>query len=202
VDLLRLVGSPRAAGEALDAAVARFPESPPLHERFRARALEERGIDGLQLDYDDLEKRIGASPPLDWFRGYASLVAAEFRRRAGSEESARAEYGRALERLQRSAQARESFRDSAYHYVVLALAGRGRSWLESGDLDHAVDDLAETVLWRSASLDSEDGLGRTPRTTLGLLREALEREGRRELRERLESKIAEVDPELASRPAR
>ena len=95
-DFLRNLGARERAAQVLAAGLERFPESWSLHARLRAQGLEERGIEGLESVYGTRLAAPGRPPSLEWFAGYASLVTAEYYRRAGNPAEALAAYDRAV----------------------------------------------------------------------------------------------------------
>src|SRR6185436_16251737 len=113
----------------------RFPESWILHERLRGRVLWERGPDGLEATYSAMLARPDAPPALEWFAGYASLVAAEHHRRANEAPQAVASYERAIAHYQHDGELHAEHAASADHYVAMARAGKARVELEQGDLE-------------------------------------------------------------------
>src|SRR5690606_8452099 len=80
-DFLWDLGAVGEAARILEEGVLRFPASAVLHDRFRGLTLERHGVAGLEPAYVALLAKSDA-PVLRWYAGLASLVAAEFRRRA------------------------------------------------------------------------------------------------------------------------
>jgi hypothetical protein len=202
VDMLVSLDAPEVAREALERDLARFPDSAALHERLRARLLEDRGLEALEQDY---ERRVAAAPssaPLQWFAGYASIVAAEFEKRAGENQRSKDAYGRAIQHFDKSAALDAETKDNSDHFAAMALAGRARIAMEEGDLERAVADLVAALARKPTILETEDGLGRTPMLTIRALRFLLDDKKRDDLREKLEAALEEIDPDLASRPAK
>ncbi len=196
VDLLNQVGAPDVAAAALKQAMARFPESSGIHDRYRARVLAEKGLEGLEPAYAALVAETPDSAGLRWFAGYATLVVAEFHKRGLRDDEAAAAYGRAIDLFETSVEVNPWYRDTASHYVALALAGRGRIALEKGDLESAVGDLVACVERRPEAVESEDGLGRTPQITLMALRGTLEREEKADLLAKLRAALEDANVEL------
>jgi tetratricopeptide (TPR) repeat protein len=189
------------AAHVLDAGLARFPSSWDLHDRLRGRVFEDRGLEGLEPAYEERLAGLGATPELRWYAGYASLVAAEFDRRAGDSEAAQASYGRAIEHFERAAGDAPGMRDSADHYIALALAGRARMALEQGDLATALDQLLASLERHSEAAASLDGLGLTPVMTAQMLLARLKERGDAERADRLQEALDALDPELLKPPA-
>jgi tetratricopeptide (TPR) repeat protein len=201
-DFLRWFGASQTP-EILDRALARFPESWVLHDRLRGRVLRERGVAGLEPVYESMLQQVGASPNLQWFAGYASVVAAEFHRRGGDDEAALAAYDRAIAHYEAGAEANPSTTRSAAHYVAMALAGRARMALERGDLAAAKTEILaafEREPWAAGSLD---GLGIQPTATARMLLRRLMESGELEAAAEIQAgldHLAELDPELVKLP--
>src|SRR5262249_13787842 len=79
------------AEHVLDQGLLRFPDSFALHKRLRNRLLAERGGEGLIAWY---EQKLAANsepkdaPILEWYAGYACLVAAESAKRSRHDDVA------------------------------------------------------------------------------------------------------------------
>ena len=200
-DFLRSIGASGPAAVALDAGLKRFPESWILHDRLRGRLLRERGAAGLEADYATRLKEEGASANLAWFAGYASMVAAEFHRRAGDEEQALAAYDRALAHYATVTERNPDSRESADHYAALAIAGRARLAFERGDHELALAEILTSFERRPAAAGSLDGLNITPVDTAKMLRARLEDEGQGELVARLDQALSSLNPEHLELPA-
>jgi hypothetical protein len=184
-DFLQWFGAGAAADEVLDEALGRFPDAFQLHDRLRARILKERGADDLEAVYRDVLSRAGASPNLEWFAGYTSIVSAEFHRRAGREDESLAAYGRAVEHFDASARETPETEASSAHYAAVALAGRARLELESGDLEAALAHVLASFERSPHSAATLDGLNVTPVGTAQMLHARLVSEERGEDAERL-----------------
>ena len=202
-DFLRWIGATPRAMQALEEGLARFSESGPLHERLRNRLLWDQGADGLEAAYDRMLAG-EPTPGLTWFAGYASLIAAEHRRRAGELEAAEASYGRAIAHFDAALTVEPSYRDGADHYAALALAGRARLALDAGKLEAATDGLLASFDRRPESAATPDGLNLTPVDSAKMLRARLAEAGMEEPLGRLQTglaALAELDPELLELPA-
>lgn len=201
-DLLLSVEALDAADRVLLAGLQKFADSAPLHERYRNRVLADKGISGLDAAYAELIKKNPNSAAIAWFSGYAAIVSAEFHKRSGNDSDAKNAYTHTIEQFRRSVQIDATYEETANHYISLALAGRARVHLESGDLDSAVFDMIAALQLKPEIYESEDGLGRTPKMTLNAMRWVLDEKKRADLREKLEAALEKIDPEIASRPAK
>jgi hypothetical protein len=199
-DLLQWFGAKGEAGRALERAVARFPDSPLLHGRLRARILEERGVDGLDTAYVELLRK-SASPELESFAGYADLVAAEFRRRSGDGAAALAAYDRAVAHYDHVVATRPELKDGSDHYVAVALGGKARVLFEQKDDDGALAQLLAAFERRPASAATLDGLNLSAVDTARTLLARLKEEKRVEAAAKLEAALQNLDPELLELPA-
>jgi hypothetical protein len=200
-DFLRWFGAGAVADAVLDRALARFPEAFVLHDRLRARLLNERGAEGLEAAYVEVLERAGASPNLEWFAGYTAIVSAEFHRRGGRPAEARAAYERALEHFLASARANPQTEASSAHYRALALAGRARLELEAGELESALADLEASFEASPDSASALDGLNATPVGTAQMLHARLTALERAEEAERIGAALARLDPVHLELPA-
>ncbi len=200
-DILTWLGASAQAAQVLDQGLERFPESWDLHERLRARVLKERGADGLETLYAEKLGAPGAPANLEWFAGYAALVAAESHRRAGELERALAAYDRAIAHYERGVQKNPETRASADHYVALALAGRARIAYERGDPERALAELISSLERKPEAAATLDGLNISPADTARMLRARLTELERDDLAARLEAALGKLDPELLELPA-
>jgi tetratricopeptide (TPR) repeat protein len=202
-DFLSWIGATPRAHEVLEEALTRFPDSPVLHERLRARVLWEDGPQGLEREYAALLARAesqDSSTQLLWFSGYASLVAAEQWRHRSEFDEAQASYGRSIERFERSAVEFPDGRDSCDHYAALAEAGLARLALQANDLDRATDLLLASLARRPASAATQDGLGITPIMTAKMLKARLADSDTPERAEAVQAALDALDPELLEPP--
>jgi tetratricopeptide (TPR) repeat protein len=200
-DFLRSLGAVAQAGRVLREGLARFPDSPQLHDRLRGRVLFEKGVEGLEKTYEEMLTREDASPNLEWFAGYASLVAAEFYRRSGRDEEAFGAYDRGIAHYERAIASNPESRDSSDHYVALALAGRARLDLEHKNYEVAVEEILASFARRPDAAASLDGLGFSPVGTAQMLLAALEEIERPEMAARIQAGLDALDPELLRLPA-
>jgi hypothetical protein len=200
-DFLRWLGATPRANQALDAGLARFPGSWVLHERLRGRILWEKGPDGLEATYTELLAKPDAPAELEWFAGYAALVAAENHRRAGAAEQALAAYERGIARFEHDARAHPDHRASSDHYVALALAGRARIALELQDLERAARAILAALERCPPAANALDGLGITPIETATMLQARLAQAGPAELARAVQAGIDALDPRYRELPA-
>jgi tetratricopeptide (TPR) repeat protein len=199
-DFLQLMGAPGQAATVLDAGLERFPESWGLHGRLRARILKEKGVDGLEPAYEAMLAAPGASPNLEWFAGYTSLVTAEFHRRASTVDQAYAAYERAISHYEQGIAANPESRASADHYIALAIAGRARIAFERGDDEAAVEYVLASFDRNPNAAATLDGLGHSAVTTAQLLQQRLARRDRPALAQTVQTALDELPPEMLEPP--
>lgn len=200
-DFLRWLGGTPRANAILDDALARFPGSPLVHDRLRARMLWEAGPDGLEAAYASRLAQADAPPEMVWFAGYASLVAAEQHRRASDVDKALAAYDRGIARYEDFVTRAPERRGTADHFVALALAGRARLWLERGDLAAATRDVLASFARGPEAGASPDGLNITPVDTAKMLRTRLEAAQDAGLLASLQAGMDALDPRLLEKRA-
>ena len=200
-DLLAQLGATGQAARVLDAALERFPDSWALHERLRRRVLEDKGLAGLEATYEQMLRDKGPKPNREWFAGYASLVTAEFEKRAGRDAEAEAAYGRAIAHYEKGIEVNPESKPTADHYVALALAGRARIALEHGDLERALSELTASFHRKPEAAATLDGLNLSPADSSRLLRARLVDAKREDLLATLEAELARLDPVLLQLPA-
>ncbi len=200
-DILKWLGAAGQAARVLDDGLARFAASRVLHDRLRGRLLAERGAEGLEAAYEQLLRDRGSSPELEWFAGYAALVAAEFQRRAGNDALALAAYGRGIAHYERAVAADPSQRGNADHYVALALAGRARLAYERADYEGALAEVLASFARGPDAAATQDGLNISPVDTAKMLLAKLKGLQRQDLVARLEHGLASLDPEMLRLPA-
>ncbi len=201
VDCLRGLGAQGQAARALEAGLERFPDSWTLHERLRARVLEEKGVGGLEPTYAARLAGPDAPQNLEWFAGYAALVAAEYHRRARDPAQALDAYERAIAHYERAIERSPASRDSADHYVALAFAGRARVHAESADVEQAVLELVGSFERKPEAAATLDGLNLSPSDTSRMLLARCAELERPDLVATLEAARAKLDPKLLELPA-
>lgn len=184
--LLEFAGLRREARKQLATALATFPASERVHERWRTRVTIDLGVEAMRRHYATFTANATDAPSAEWFAGYAAIVAAERHTRDRRADVGIGAYTEAVERFTRSGAGNESYLDSANHFVVLALAGRAALRAEKGDADGAIADLLQAAALRPASLDDSDGLQRKPRAIAGRIARELEQQGKKELAAKLQ----------------
>jgi len=199
-DFVKALGGLAAAARILDDGLQRFPVSPLLHARLRARILEEQGEAGLEPAYEKLLAQ-HPGPDLAWFAGYATMLVAEGQRRKGDAATALQTYDRAIALFTRCAVENPPSRANADHYVAIAQAGRARVLLERNDLDGSTRELLAALATRPEATATMDGLNISAADTARMLRAALTTAQRTELLGTLDRALAELDPELLKLPA-
>jgi tetratricopeptide (TPR) repeat protein len=200
-DFLRSLGAGEPAARVLDEGLSRFPDSWVLHDRLRTRILQEKGLEGLETAYEARLREVGAHPTLEWFAGYASLVTAEFHRRAGRADAALAAYDRAMAHYERSIANVPTSRETADHYVAVAHAGRARIAYERGDSGLALSELVASFDRKPDAAASLDGLNISAVDTAKMLRARLVAANQTELAATLQAGLDKLDPRLLELPA-
>lgn len=201
-DFLGWIGaSPRAAA-VLDQALERFPDSPDLHERLRARLLYEGGPKGLMDGYEERLTARGEEPgQLTWFAGYAALVAAEHNRRRGEFEEAVSCYSRGDELYRRNVADFPEGAGNANHFRSLGLAGQARLLLESGSLVEGTERILEAILLSPNSAGTPDGLSLTPVQTALMLQARLQDAGDLARARQLQATLDSLDRSVVDFPS-
>jgi len=199
-DFLRRLGALGQAAQALEEGLARFPDSWVLHDRLRGRILAEKGVGELEAAYDSMLRSDNVSPHTGWFAGYASIVAAEYYRRSNQDTEAVAAYERAIAHYENVIATTVESRESADHYVALAIAGRARVELERGDYERAHADVLASFERKTDAADDLDGLGFSPVGTAQMLLARLKETERVELATSLEAALDSLDPILLRLP--
>ncbi len=161
-DFLVAIGAGSHAGRVLNDGLSRFPADWGLHARLRTRVLSEGGVgafDGLEARYDSMLAATDASEHLQWYAGYASLVAAEQHRRIGTRGAAGQAYKRAIAHYEAASAQNPTSRETCDHYIAVALAGRSRMAMERGESMAALQLLLASFDRRREASASLDGLG-------------------------------------------
>jgi hypothetical protein len=195
-DLLDWLGARAQATRVLRRGLERFADSEAIHARLRERLLKTEGPAGLEATYAAMAREKGDTGRARFAAGLASVLAAEHLRRNRASADALPAYGRALDWLDRAAQADASLALAVDEAQALALAGRARVRLQRGELEPALEDVLASYRRSPGSAGTRDGLGVTPadtgQTLLGRLREAK----RDDLAARLAAATAALDPSL------
>ncbi len=200
-DFLVLISAKGQSAKVLEDGIGRFPNSWALHDRLRGRVLRERGHEKLQSYYDELLQDEDAPVQIEWYAGYASIVAAEFHRRRGEVDEALAAYDEAIAHYERWIEPNRDSRATADHYVALALAGRARIAMEREDFDTALAELLASFERCPEAAATLDGLNISPADTSRTLLARLKQQNRHDLVEELERARGKLDPELLRPPA-
>lgn len=200
-DFLRQLGAAEPAARALKKGLERFPDSALIHDRMRQRLLEDKGAAGIEAAYEAMLRENPTQKDLEWFAGYASLVAAEFHRRDRKPDAALAAYQRGIEHYEKNILLTPENRDSADHFIALALAGRARVHFEAKDYETAVTELLNCFQRRPDSAASLDGLNISPVDTAKMARARFEQLKMDGLAEKLQKALAALDPEMLELPA-
>ena len=143
----------------------------------------------------------GAPRNLEWFAGYASLLAAEFDRRSGDATSALAAYDRAIAHFERSIEANADVRETADHYVALAIAGQARLALEAEADERAVSLVIKSFERAPESAATLDGLNISAVDTAKMLLARLQDLKKEQLAAQIETALGKLDPKLLELPA-
>ena len=195
-----------AAGQAwrvLEQGLERYPVSWDLHTRLRLRVLHEQGVAGLEQTYESMLQRPGAHPHLDWFAGYATIVAAEIHRRRGMDAEAEAAYQRAAGHYQAGVAASPETRDTADTYLALIEAGQARLRMTGGDLDGALAKLQASFAREPMGANTRDGLNLSAVDTAKSLMQSFRAAGREEGVAAVQAeldKLRAIDPALLELP--
>lgn len=202
-DFLLSFGAAGHAARVLERGIDRFGDSWALHRRLRDRLLVERrldDVDGLEAVYEGMLREEGAHPSLAWYAGYASFVAAEVHRRAGRSDDSLGAYGRAIDHYEVGIVSAPQSRESADHYIALALAARARVAFERGNLEGALGDLLASLSRRPEAAATLDGMNISPVATARILLARLADLDRPDLSAPLEAALGELDPALLLPP--
>lgn len=199
-DFLISLGAVGQASQVLEQGVTRFPDSWGLHARLRSRILADKGLEGLEPAYEARLRQPDAPRNLEWFAGYASLVAAEFHRRKGEYDAAQAAYERAVAHYEHGIQVNPDMRDNAETYIALAGADRARMASERGDNEGALALLLASLQRKPGAAASNDGLGISPVAVARILRSRLAAGQRSELVAQLDAALDQLDPALLVLP--
>ncbi|MCB9891746.1 MAG: hypothetical protein H6833_08875 [Planctomycetes bacterium] len=202
-DFLVELGVKGQAARVLDAGIERFPASWDLHARLRMQVFRERGLEGLEPEY---ERRVAKAPSanLQWFAGYASIVTADFQRRRQRFDEAYDAYGRAIAHYGAAIALDENVKENSDFYAAVAIAGRARILLERKDLDLATDEILASFQRNPRTANFVDELGITPVMTATTLKARCIEAERKDLAARIDAAFAtleRVDPTLLAPPA-
>lgn len=176
--------------------VKRFQDSDGLHEKLRARVLQEKGADGLLATYVELAASSEAGADLVRNAATAARIAAEFHRRGRKPESAAPAYAASRELWQRALSLDPELKDAATRADSMLLAAEARLALEREDFEAATTLLERAIELRPDVTGSLDGLGLSAAMTSQELLAKLAAPAHEPLRERIRAALAKVDPAL------
>ena len=132
-DFLVRLGAVAPASRALQKGLKRHEDSSALHERFRLLLVAKSGVDGVEAAYEAWMLRADAPQYLRWFAAQASIFTAEQLRKVNRLKDADAAYQRALNHFTVQSSATPETAENSKTFEVLAMAGRARIALETGD---------------------------------------------------------------------
>ncbi|MEO0480279.1 MAG: hypothetical protein AAF196_12430 [Planctomycetota bacterium] len=200
-DFLWALDAREKAKSALTVGLQRFSADPSLHQRLRRVVLREQGADGLARMYDRLLAESPENNDLLWFAAYADQTRADSLRRRGRREVAVEAYVKAEARWEKFCERAPQQRDSADHYVALALAARGRLAFEAQDLDASARLMLASIERRRDSAAILDGLNLSPVDTAKQIRTACREAGRDDLAQKITDVFATLRPDQLELPA-
>jgi tetratricopeptide (TPR) repeat protein len=200
-DFLHWLGAHERAEGFLGQGLERFPDSSVLHDRLRARVLDERGFEKLEPVYAAMLDKSGDSPGLHWFAGLASFQAAEFQRRSRNRDEAEAAYARSIAHYEKAISLDPEMNETADPYVALALAGRARLAFEAEDDEKAVELLLASFERHAGSAATLDGLNISPVDTAKMVKARLTESENPELLGTLQAALDALDPRMLELPA-
>lgn len=192
-DFLWQLGARGRATGVLEAGLERFPAAWMLHARLRGVRLEERGIEGLAEEY---AARLAKphDPAVVWFAGYASLVTAEYYRRAGNTAAAATAYEQAIGLYERSIVENPSSRANSDFYIAMALGGRARLAFEHGENARATELIEASFARHADAASALDGLNLSTVDTARAVLQSARGAQQTDLARRLEGALASLDP--------
>jgi hypothetical protein len=197
LDLLQWLGARPQAATVLEEALGRFHSSDALHARKRARALEDKGAEGLLVAYDAALASKEPVPGTAGFAARAAIEAAEaFRRGRRGGERAEAAYARALELLDRATAEEPSRKPEWDRAAALVHGGRARLHYVRNEDGKALDAVLASFARDPSAAGDRDGLGFTPAETAQVLQARLASAGKSAEAARLGKALAALDPEL------
>ncbi|MFT5285442.1 MAG: hypothetical protein ACI8TQ_001607 [Planctomycetota bacterium] len=201
-DFIWSLNVPEQAALVLENGLQRFPESWDLHARLRGGVIAQGGLEELESVYESKLSGLNVPPGFLWYAGYASLVTAEFHRRGGQPDLARAAYIRGIAHFERTVvDTGDGEQNGADHYIALALAGLARLSLERQDFETAVVEILSSFQRRSEAAASLDGLGLTPVSTAQMLLASLQQVENQTLADTVQAALDALDPKLLILPA-
>ncbi len=196
-DFLAFFGAPDTDA-VLDRGLARFPVSALLHERLRARILKNSPAAALEQEYARRLAAPDCPPAMQWFAGYAALVAAEQHRRRSDAEAAIASYRRGIDHYTKYREA--TGLGDGEHFLAMAHGGIARVVLTRGDLDACFAELQKMFAIAPAAAAAVDGLSVTGMQTAEMLRGRALDAQRTDLLESLAAALKALPPEAFELP--
>ncbi|MCA8970552.1 MAG: hypothetical protein KDC95_12235 [Planctomycetes bacterium] len=200
-DCLKFLGAAEKASKVLAKGIESFPSSPVVHDRFRTSILEERGLDALETAYERMLARDNAPKDLEWFAGYASMVAAEFQRRRGENAESREAYDRAIAHFERAAEADEKVKDSTDHFIAMAFSGRARAYWNDKNYGRALDELLASFGRKPDAAATRDGLNLSSVDTAKALIARFRESGDENSAKKVQAALDALDPAMLEQPA-
>jgi tetratricopeptide (TPR) repeat protein len=198
-DALAWLGAKGQAADFLDETLTRFPASDEAHLRLRRRILQDRGVAGLEPEYEALLRTKPDVKQLEWFAGEASRVTGDFKRRKNAAEEALAAYDRAIAHYERAIVAEPARRDAPDEAIAMVLAGKARIECDAGDIDKATTDIVASFERRPQAAGLLDGTSMAPVSTAHALVKKAEDLKRDDIVKKLEAAMTKIDPALVSR---
>lgn len=200
-DFLLSLRAWRKASTILNAAIDRFPDSSPLHDRLRAAVIQRDGVNGLEAEYKRRLASNDASVNLPWFAGYASIVTAEFHHRSRRLKAAMNAYDRAIAHYEDCIRANADTRPTSDHYVAMALGGKARTAFEQQDLKTSLSCVLASFKRKASSAASLDGLNLSTVDTAKMLLSKLKTSNHPTMASRLKKALDQLNPKLLELPA-
>ncbi len=200
-DFLLTLRAWRKAETILRSAIDRFPDSSPLHDRLRAAVINREGVTGLEAEYKRRLKAKDASVNLPWFAGYASIVTAEFHRRAGRHKKSMQAYDRAIALYNRCIKANPDTQATSEHYIALALGGQARTSFEQEDFRTSLKKVIASFDKKPSAAATLDGLNLSTVDTANMLLARLRSMKKPNMAKKLETALGKLDPKLLELPA-
>jgi len=195
-DLLMWLRVRFRAWSVLREGIARFRDSPALHEKYRERIMKWRGPQALEQAYEEMLKEHKDPARLSNYAGYASNFAAEAHRRRREYPKAIDAYTRAIAHYENAISADPRNIAFARPAIALALAGRARVHYQLGDDESALRDMLGSFDNGPDSAGTRDGMGITPGETAQMLLARLkEKKGAEASVKRLQAALSVIHPD-------
>ncbi|MCZ6597539.1 MAG: hypothetical protein O7B99_07870 [Planctomycetota bacterium] len=196
-DLLGYLGATGPKWDILVAAVSRYPASTIVHRRIRNHVIARSGADALVAAYAELRERSSDPAAHSWFAGYAAMVAAGEASGPWQSDEAWNAYEEAIALFERSIAANVGYAPSARNHMARARASQARIASFADRAEAAVEKLL--LAYGSRPEQSTDDLEQALREVLRDLRNALGRDARGDLLERL-AELPETELEQGPDP--